>query len=557
MASSRGRGRRFTRASREKLKARAGELLDKGWTERKIAAELRIAKGMVGNFKREIAEARSREKKPKEKKKPVRISHIPVVGMNLPRGAVHRFLVSSAQDDTKALEPLVENMEAYAVFTGAAIIIGPGTYQKGLFQDHAVEAGVYDERIAGYICRDRVQVTEDLLIVSAANILPTAANPLNGFTTANRGGHVIIPHARVALQSIPRILGQPPRFAVSTGTVTVPNYVPRAAGQRSIFHHTYGFTMVEIDADGEVFLRPVTATPDGSFQDLDVFVTGGRCHPDRRVRAVTWGDVHFEQMNPAVALASWGFDMAERQCVREGILDVLQPDVQFLHDTLDFRRRNHHSIHDPHLMAMVHSASGGNVEEEVRQAAHFVNAVRRDFCRTVVVESNHDAAIARWLKNDEGARDPENAYFWHEMNAAWHRAIRAANDNFNVVEHALRQCGLENGIEFVRSGGSYRVDDVECGLHGDLGISGSRGSPNQYRRFGSKTSSGHTHTPLIADGSYVAGVSANLDQGYNPGPTTWAHAHVVQYFNGKRTLVCLSSDGRWRATGDQRMALAA
>jgi len=174
------------------------------------------------------------------------------------------------------------------------------------------------------------------------------------------------------------------------------------------------------------------------------------------------------------------------------------------------------------------------------------------------VESNHDAALAKWLKNDDGAKDAENSYFWHELNAAWYRAIREGRNGFNAVEHAMRKCGLADDVEFVRSGSSYRVDDVECGLHGDLGISGSRGSPQQFRRFGAKTTSGHTHTPLIVEGSCVAGVSANLDQGYNPGPTTWAHAHVLQYHNAKRAVICLSADGRHRAIGDiPAMALAA
>lgn len=502
----------------------------------------------------------------KSKKKAPRISHITTVDANLERGVVHRFLVSAAQDDTPVHEDLWINMHAYASFCGASIFIGGHTYQLGLFEDHCAEANVYDTRLSEYMCHDRVQLTPDLLFVGNANILPTTANPLNGWTTANNGNHVIVPHSRIALQSIPRLQGQPPRFAVSTGTVTMPNYTARAAGQKSLFHHTFGFLMVEIDADGEVFMRPVSASADGTFQDLDVFVGGGVCYPGRRVKAITWGDIHFEQMNPVAAWANWGVNLAKKLLKKllgqsaslPSMLDTLQPEYQFVHDTLDFRRRNHHNLHDPHLMAAV-QLKDANVESEVQAASDFVNSIRRDWCKTVMVESNHDAALGRWLKNDEGARDPENAYFWHELNSEWHRAIRRNQKNFNVVEFAMRQVGLEHDVKFVGAGGSYLVDDVECGLHGDLGIGGSNGSPNQFRRFGAKTTSGHTHTPLIVDGAYVAGVSADLDQGYNKGPTTWAHANVIQYDNGKRTIVCLAADGRWRATGDlvEHQALAA
>ncbi|MBK3745064.1 hypothetical protein G3A39_38380 [Paraburkholderia aspalathi] len=330
----------------------------------------------------------------------------------------------------------------------------------------------------------------------------------------------------------------------------MPNYTARAAGQKSIFHHTLGFLFVEIDTDGEVFMRPVSAAADGTFQDLNVFVGGGACYPDRRVRSITWGDIHFEQMNHKIAMATWGYNLSTHKVSSENnLLDSLMPEYQFMHDTLDFRRRNHHNLNDPHLMAAV-QLSNSNVESEVEEAVKFVNSARRDWCQTVMVESNHDAALGRWLKNDEGSRDAENAYFWHELNSAWHYAIRRQEQDFNIVEYAMRQVGLEHDVHFVPSGSSYLVDDIECGLHGDLGIGGSRGSPNQYRRFGSKTSSGHTHSPLIVEGAYVAGVSADLDQGYNKGPTTWAHAHIVQYFNGKRTMLCMTADGRHRATGD-------
>lgn len=482
----------------------------------------------------------------KEKKKPIRISSVTEIEMDLPRGRVHRFILSSAQDDTPVFEPFWNNLLAYAKHLDADIGLGGYTYQIGLYEDHAVATAVYAAELHDYLDFDRTHITADLLWIGDANVLPTTANPLNGWTTANRGQHVLVPHARVALESIPRMQGQPPRMAISTGTVTQPSYTPRASGRKALFHHTYGAVLVQIDVDGEVFFRHLLADADGNFQDLDVKVIDGVVSTGHRVAAITWGDIHHEQLNPTIAMTSWGYDMTSRRVVTgSNILDRLEPRNQFIEDLNDFRRRNHHGIKDPHQRAMVTSGGSESVEDEVREAAAFANAICRDWCRTVMVESNHDAALARWLKEPEGALDAHNAYYWHELNAAWHCAIRANTPNFNVVEHAMRRAGLVDNIEFVNSGGSYLVCDVECGLHGDLGVGGSRGSPNQYRRFGPKTSSGHTHTPKIVEGVYVAGVSANLDQGYNKGPTTWAHAHIVQYDNGKRAMIIMSADGRY------------
>lgn len=491
------------------------------------------------------------DEKPAKKQKP-RISELPTIQAMLEAGVVHRFLISSAQDDTPVHEDFLRNMEAYAAYIGASILIGGHTYQLGLYEEHSAEANIYDPRLSDYLCHERVQLTTDVLYLGSANILPTTANPLAGWLTQNHGGHVVIPHSRIALQSIPRLKGQDPRFAISTGTVTMPNYTARAAGQKSIFHHTYGFTVIEIDTDGEVFLRPVSAADDGSFQDLNTVVQDGVCFGDQRVRAITWGDIHHEQLDPVIATASFGYDRKTKQNLDNvNVLDGLQPEVQFFHDTLDFRRRNHHNLADPHVMALVSASGSENVESEVQEASDFIAACTRSWCKTVIVESNHDNALARWLKNPEGAADIENAYYWHRQNAAWHDAIRAGNENFNIVEHAMRGANLPDSVEFVGAGEGYQVDGVECGLHGDLGISGSRGSPTQFKRFGVRTSTGHTHTPSISEGAYVAGVSAKLDQGYNKGPTTWAHAHIVQYHSGKRTLLIMSADGRCQAMGDR------
>ncbi|MCQ1856050.1 hypothetical protein, partial [Neorhizobium galegae] len=343
----------------------------------------------------------------------------------------------------------------------------------------------------------------------------------------------------------------PPRFAISTGCCTLPSYTPRAAGRKSLFHHTYGALLIEIDVDGECFFHHLQPDEDGAFQHFDWIVSGETITAQNRVKAVTWGDIHHDQLDPVVAMASWGYCTAEKKVVTgHSLAGYLNAEYEFAHDTLDFRRRNHHGLDDPHERARINIATNSNVESEVREAARFINAISRDGCRTVVVESNHDAAITKWLKNPEGMLDAENAYYWHLLNSVWHREIRASNSDFNPVHEALRMAGLDDHIDFIGSGESFTILEIEHGLHGDIGVGGSRGTPQQFRRFGRRTSTGHTHSPSIADGAYVAGLSAKLRQGYNKGPTRWAHAHIVLYPNGKRGMVLMHSDGRFQAMGD-------
>jgi hypothetical protein len=486
-----------------------------------------------------------------EKKKPVRITAVNERQALLKKGIVHRVIITSAQDDTPIFTAFWTNLLAYMKFLGAQLFVGGYTYQLGLYEDHAIATASYAPELAPYLAFERTRLLDDLLYVGDANVLPTTANPLNGWMTANRGGHVIIPHARVALDSIPRMQAAEPHFAISTGTVTMPSYTPRAAGRKSLFHHTFGALLIEIDTDGQCFFRHLLAAEDGSFQDLTHFIDGGVVYPDSRdVICIVWGDIHTRQLNRQHALKSFGYDTTTRGTVKSSsMLNALRPMYQCFHDVLDFRARNHHGICDPHQRSLNACTDNESVEDELDEVAKFVAAVQRDWCRTAIIESNHDCALARWLKDPQGQFDAENAYLWHHLNGRWHGAYRQGDLRYNVVRDALAIFGLEESdtLDYVVHGESYEIAGIEHGLHGDVGINGARGSAAGLRKMAPKINAGHTHTPRILDGYYSAGVNGNLKMGYNEsGPTTWAYADIVTYASGKRTIINKTSDGRWR-----------
>jgi hypothetical protein len=110
--------------------------------------------------------------------------------------------------------------------------------------------------------------------------------------------------------------------------------------------------------------------------------------------------------------------------------------------------------------------------------------------------------------------------------------------------------GQLEGITFVNEGGSYVIchdaGGIECGAHGHLGSNGAPGRPADLARVSGKANFGDKHAFQIIDGAYFAGTSSLLDLGYNKGPSSWRHGHIVTYGNGKRTL--LPMHGRkWRA----------
>lgn len=467
-----------------------------------------------------------------------------------------RYLITSAQDETHVHRGFWSNLQAYARFLDAEIIVGGFTYNKSLFEDHDHEHGVFASEVRPHMCLEQRILAPRLKFCGEMNILPTAATPLSGLQSYTGDAWGIFPHAKIQLESIPRPMHAPPKQNVTTGVCTVENYVKKKAGLIATFHHIIGALIVEVCGDDTFFVRQICADDEtGDFQDLDTQVRAGRVSNGHRVEAITYGDIHRMFLRDEIALPTWGFSVSENRSIGTpgNMLDTLRPMFQFFHDTLDFRIRNHHSRNDPHHAFQMHVNRTESIRQEVADCTKFLLETQRDWCRSVVIESNHDTALVRWLKETSYKDDPANAVLWLELQLAAHKAMENGRSDFNIVECALRgedHDGLPN-VEFVPEGDGYIIcqghGGIECSFHGHKGSGGARGSARQFARSTSRSNTAHTHSPAIFEGNYCAGHSCDQDMVFNRGGlSSWAHAHTITYPNAKRTLVTMQN-GRWRA----------
>lgn len=465
---------------------------------------------------------------------------------------VRRYLFTAAQDETEVHAPFLRNLLAYAEHLGAQLHIGPFTYQKGLFTDHATRAGLFVEEVRPYLCYEHLDLGP-IVFCGEMNILPTAVRPLSGLDSYTAGKWGVFPHAKVQLQSVATIATRHAIMLMTTGCCTVPNYIAKKAGLKAEFHHIIGATIVEIDSSDRAFCRQLNASEDGSFQDLDLKVHNGKVTARHRVEAITWGDIHREKIDPLVAVAAWGIDVTTDTVItRDAMVDTLRPRYQFFHDLLDFDARSHHRRNDHHHRFAMVCRGTDLVEDAVRSCARFLRLTERDWCRSVVVESNHDTALSKWLKAADYREDVANAEFFLRCQTAVYRAILLEDESFNIFRWAMAEAddaGLE-GVDFVDENGSFVIcqasGGIECGQHGHLGLNGARGSPLSFTKMATKMNTGHTHSASILDGVYTAGLSGLMDQGYNRGPGSWSHTHIVTYPSGKRSLVTMQAS-KWRA----------
>jgi len=475
------------------------------------------------------------------------------VGHSNDAGPVRRYLLTAAQDDTDVHKPFWDNLLAYAAHLGAEVLVGPFTYNKAVFSDHETRNGCFRPEVEPYLRWDQVDLGP-LLFCAEMNTLPTATHPLSSLEPYTGQKWGVFPHAKIQLVSVPTTVGKPAKQIMTTGCCTVANYIEKKAGLKARFHHCIGATLVEIDASGRLWCRQINAAGDGSFYDLDTLVDAGQVTHGHRAEAITWGDIHREKLDPDVADGGWGFDVETDTCTPrpDSMIDALRPRYQFFHDILDFEARNHHRIRDHRFRFQMIRNGTDLVEDGIASVAAFLWATERDFCQSVIIYSNHDDALGRWLDTADYREDAANALYFLRLQSARYEAMERGEKRFNVFRHALAQVHPRKlaGIEFIDDDQSFVIcqasGGIECALHGHLGINGARGNAVQFTKTAMKINKGHDHSPSIHAGVYTSGLSGLLDQGYNKGLSGWAHTHILTYSNGKRTLVTMV-DGRWRA----------
>lgn len=505
---------------------------------------------ILGCARSTVSEALSNYTKPfvGGRKHPLATKRMPLP----PKGKVYRFIVTCAQSNTHVHTDAFNNLSALADHYKAELLISQFTYDKTKYGKRSVKPGKtntdedledvwFDPLVDKYVCNDRVQLAPGLIFCGELNLLPTATNPLSGLETITGMSSGIFPHSKVAMRSVATGKYEETKHLYTTGTITQRNYVAKKDGFKAEFHHTYGALLVEVDSDGDWFVRQVNCDDKGTIFDLDVCVSKGKIETQCRVRAINWGDIHRAQVCP------------DQVKVMADLKSELRPEYQICHDLLDCLARNpHYARHGgkPHQRFRSWKLGYDIVEDEIQEVADWINDTTKNDMVTVVVSSNHDRGLFDWLKFGDYRTDPANALFFLRAQLyAYETLDKNPDASINILGWAIeRILGKRKDVIFLDEDQSFILDDVELGMHGHNGPNGSRGTPTSFSKMARKATIGHVHSPGIWDGLYAAGFSGTIDQGYNVGPGSWAPAHVIQYKNGKRTMI-VCRGRKYRASG--------
>ena len=449
---------------------------------------------------------------------------------------VRRFLITWGQSETSPHDQFMNNLEVYAKFLEADIHVIAGRYKNptSLTSSRKVrDSETWHSRLVPYLDAARHDLHEHLAVISDVKIQPTAINPMSGLQSISGPKSCVIGSPRVHMESVSVLENQPHKVMMTTGACTHPNYTDTKAGKKGVFHHTIGFVVVEIEDKHTVHMRQVTADEKGNFMDLWHSVENGDILPTG-AEALVMGDIHYGNHDQKVL-----------DITREDMIPWLNPKHVILHDLFDGYSINHHHDNDPFMQYAKEYHNTNELASEIDQMIEFLTTI--DAKKVVVVRSNHDDFIDRWLKNTDWRKQTtaKNNELYMEFSRILMEQYKKDPENVKGVLPELITSRLPyKKYNTLGKNDSYTVKGWELGHHGDIGTNGSRGGLNQFRNLNSKVVVAHYHSPERKDGALSVGTSTKLRMGYNLGPSRWMHGHVIIHPNGKAQHLLINTNDK-------------
>jgi len=435
------------------------------------------------------------------------------------------YLITSAQSNTKLNHDMLDSMEVYAKKHNAEILITPLKYtvEMGWNQIHT-----WSERTIQYLNANNQDLCKTLTYRGDVKILPTAKWPLSSLGSLSGLNSAIYGSPKIHQESHPTLQGDSAKVLATTGSVTVPNYTDTKSGKHGEHYHQYGFVVVEIQ-DNKIFhLRQVEVNKNGSFDDLFFHVENGKVTRNKEIEGIVVGDVHFATVDE-VALDTT-FDLMKK----------LRPKHVVLEDVFDGQSINPHNLDDPFYQAKLEYRGKNDLDNELEDLMEKLGRFN-EFENVVIVRSNHDIFLERFLKRDwRKLPTMKNSIAYMELSAMMLKAFKSG-ENFKGVIPTL----IKNRFPKYHALGydePYYIKHFAVFNHGEKGSNGSRaGGAKGWAKFTSGvdghrergTITAHTHTPSRYGNSICVG-HILLPQDYTIGsPSSWMQSNAIVHNSGK------------------------
>lgn len=370
------------------------------------------------------------------------------------------------------------------------------------------------------------------IAISDMVVPPQNVDPSSGrLRFPQRDKTLILAHPKQRLKAVPNSNFKIPKFLVSTGALTTPNYNEmNHRGDAAKRDQVYGFLVVEIVSADRYHFRHVRAGTNGAFVDLGIKFEGDKKPVPVVVEALILGDIHVGDTDPMVYKANYR------------MIEIYRPKRLILHDLFNGHSVNHHNF--AKLITRIQDVENGRASlvVELRECYNELCAFARAMGQrkeVVVVACNHHQFLNRYL---EEMRLKDNL-----LNARMSiKLMEPMVDGQDPVAVGLSMIGkIPKNVRFLDYDDDYKIRGVQLGSHGDKGLSGGRSSIRSREYAHGKSITGHSHTPEILRNTIIVGTSTFLRLPYTKGSaSSWMNTNALLFDNGSVQLLNII-DGQW------------
>lgn len=451
------------------------------------------------------------------------------------QNSVKRYVITACQNNTAINDEFLHTLSEYCEYNNAELMIVPILYRPDDYPEIVYEV---PERYNDYFVRSKRQLHEEVYVMGSFNFIPTTVNPLSGLESISKGSSLIVPSPQLRMKSLAVSASRHPAILITTGAISHPEYLSSKTGEKAKFNHSYSAIVVEIDVDNDYHIRVLNSDATGGFYDLDTQYTPNGVIGGSTIECLITGDEHAIFSSPEVRAATYNN--------QDSICATLRPNTVVRHDLLDCYSISHHHKRDAILNVGKYMFGKNTIKDELDATIDYLNSTTGDF-KNIIVSSNHNDHLTRWLKEVDIKNEPWNALIYHNLMYRVLSSISSTDTGISYSNPFELYCtGKVGDTKFLRRDESFTVHDIELNAHGDAGVNGSRATIAQYSNLSQKYVIGHSHTPGIVFGAYQVGTSSHLKLEYNGGPSSWMNTHCIVHKNGKRQLINIIK-GKWRA----------
>jgi hypothetical protein len=454
----------------------------------------------------------------------------------------NKIVVSAYANGSEVCKPFFDNLKFYCKKNNALLLIMPIAGPISNFSKLPDGTNLYWN--IDPILHNELFVIDDLrintkLFLSSIKLSTKHINPLTGLhRLSQKNGSFIYGSSKQFLDSVATSNIKIPSVLITSGVLNNPNYsgkfyMMNRTDKLAEHDHTIGAILVEVKDSRFFYSRQLQSGSMNEICDL------GKIYKDNKVvkgniDAIVLGDIHADELDLKAFKAS------------KDMIRKLKPKYIVLHDIFNGTAVNHHTQNNLIEQAMLSDNHRSSLKNEIKLTAIILKELLQIYSKSklVIVASNHNEFLNRYLEEGRYLKDHVNkSYATSLVNAI-------LNDHeMYPLKFAINNSGIltttdKERIVWLNRDEDFKIHGIELGAHGDKGSNGTKASMNSLERAYNNIICGHSHSPKIMRGVWVAGAVCKLKLDYNIGPSSWLHANVVLNKNGSRQMLTIIN-GEW------------